>query len=96
MSLSDSNRSVGTLNAVEKNKHNYNTVQRETFEGENFRGSGKCDLFVEKTFVECKNLTQVGMARPNFKDTEKTFTGSSKTTKFVNIFSLERFPLYSI
>ena len=32
------------------------------------------------------------MAHPNF--VEKTFTSGSKTTKFVNIFSLESFPLY--
>ena len=34
------------------------------------------------------------MARPNFM--EKTFTGGSKTTKFVKVFFLESFPLYSI
>ena len=32
------------------------------------------------------------MARPNF--VEKTFMGGSKTMKFVNVFSLESFPLY--
>ena len=37
--------------------------------------------------------TLVGMACPNFK--EKTFIGF-KTAKFVNIFSLESFPLYGI
>ena len=31
-------------------------------------------------------------ARPNFE--EKTFAGGSKITKFVNVFSLESFPLY--
>ena len=34
------------------------------------------------------------MARPNFE--EKTFVGGSKTAKFVNVFSLESFPLYGI
>ena len=34
------------------------------------------------------------MAHPNF--VEKTFAGGSKTANFVNVFSLERFPLYSI
>ena len=34
------------------------------------------------------------MARPNFK--EKTFVSGSKTTKFVNVFFLESFPLYGI
>ena len=34
------------------------------------------------------------MARPNFM--EKTFTGGSKTTKFVKFFSLKSFPLYGI
>ena len=34
------------------------------------------------------------MAHPNF--VEKTFTGGSKTAKFVNAFSLESFPLYGI
>ena len=29
------------------------TVQRETFEGENFCGSVRSDHFAEKTFVEC-------------------------------------------
>ena len=33
------------------------------------------------------------MARPSF--VEKTFTGGSKTVKFVNIFSLESLVLYS-
>ena len=33
------------------------TLWRETFEGENFHGSGKSDHFTEKTFAECKNLT---------------------------------------
>ena len=32
------------------------------------------------------------MAHPNF--VEKTFIGGSKTAKFVNVFSLESFPLY--
>ena len=32
------------------------------------------------------------MARPNFE--EKTFAGGSKTVKFVNVFSLESFPLH--
>ena len=32
------------------------------------------------------------MACPNFE--EKTFAGGSKTAKFVNVFSLESFPLY--
>ena len=36
----------------------------------------------------------VGTARPNF--VEKIITGGSKTTKFVNVFSLESLPLYSI
>ena len=34
------------------------------------------------------------MAHPNFE--EKTFVGGSKATKFVNVFSLELFPLYGI
>ena len=33
------------------------------------------------------------MVRPNF--VEKIFTGGSKTAKFVKVFSLESFPLYS-
>ena len=33
--------------------HYGNTVQRENFEGENFRGSVGKDHFAEKTFVEC-------------------------------------------
>ena len=32
------------------------------------------------------------MARPNIE--EKTFAGGSKAMKFVNVFSLESFPLY--
>ena len=36
----------------------------------------------------------VGTAHPNFA--EKTITGGSKTAKFMNVFSLESFPLYSI
>ena len=63
-----------------------------TFEGENFHGSCKCDHFVEKTFVKCKNLTYVGMACPNFE--EKTFAGGSKTVKSVNVFFLKSFLLY--
>jgi hypothetical protein len=27
---------------------------------------------------------------------DKTFTGGSQTTKFVNVFSLESFPLYGV
>ena len=34
------------------------------------------------------------MARPNFE--EKTFMDGPKTMKFVNVFSLESFPLYGI
>ena len=34
------------------------------------------------------------MACPKFE--EKTFAGGSKTTKFVNVFSLESFPLYGM
>ena len=34
------------------------------------------------------------MAWPNF--VEKTFAGNSKTAKFVNVFSLESFPLYGM
>ena len=34
------------------------------------------------------------MAHPNF--VEKSFVGGSKTAKFVKVFSLESFPLYSI
>ena len=34
------------------------------------------------------------MAHPNFK--EKTFANGSKTAKFMNVFSLESFPLYGI
>ena len=34
----------------------------------------------------------MGAAHPNFM--EKTFTGGSKTAKYVNVFSLENFPLY--
>ena len=35
-----------------------------------------------------------GYGTPNFE--EKTFVGGSKTMKFVNVFSLENFPLYNI
>ena len=38
--------------------------------------------------------TLVDMACPNFE--EKTVIGDFKTVKFVNIFSLESFPLYGI
>ena len=34
------------------------------------------------------------MARPTFM--EKTFMGGSKTAKFMKVFSLENFPLYSM
>ena len=32
--------------------YSYNTVQWETFEGENFHGLVRSDHFAEKTFVE--------------------------------------------
>ena len=56
--------------------------------------AGKSDHFAEKTFAECKNLTRVEMACPNFK--EKTFAGGSETAKSVNVFYLESFPLSGI
>ena len=44
--------------------------------------------------MECQNLSYmlVGTACPNF--VEKTFTGGSKTAKFMNVFSLKSFALY--
>ena len=48
---------------------------------------------VEKLSRNAKNLSLEGMARPN--SVEKTYVGGSKTTKFVNVFSLESFVLYS-
>ena len=38
---------------------------------------------MDKTFAECQNLSQVGMAHPNFM--EKTFADGSKTVKFVKV-----------
>ena len=52
----------------------------ELFCGENFRGMLKPIM--------------VGMARPNF--VEKTFMSGSGTAKFVEVFSLKNFSLYSI
>ena len=72
------------------------TVQWETFEGENFRGSVKGTISQIKLSQNAKtyHTLQVGMACPNF--VEKTFAGGSKTAKFVKVFSLECFPLYGI
>ena len=65
------------------------------FKGENFRGSAGSENFTEKTFTDClkPNISECGTPQ-NF--VEKTFTDGSRTSKFVKVFSLESFPLYSI
>ena len=69
------------------------TVQRETFEGENFRGSIGSENFAEKTFTDCVKQIIGGCGTPpNFA--EKTFTDGSQTLKSAKVFSLESFPLY--
>ena len=56
------------------------TLQREIFEGENFRGSVRRDHFAEKTFAECENISHRWVWHAsNF--VEKTFTGGSKSMK---------------
>ena len=54
----------------------------------------KNDHFAEKTRGMLKSKVGMAMACTNF--VEKTFTGGSKTAKFVNVFSLESFPLYGM
>ena len=54
--------------------------EKYDFCGENFRGLLAC--------AALKDVTP-----PNFM--EKTFANSHKTTKFMKVFSLESFPLYS-
>ena len=53
--------------------------------------SGK--LLRGKTFRNWSLLQCQGATPPNFA--EKTFANSNKTAKFVKVFSLESFPLYS-
>ena len=65
----------------------------------NFRGRklsriGENTIFAEKTFADCSLLQCQRTPHPNFA--EKTFTFSHETAKFVNVFSLESFPLYGI
>ena len=53
------------------------TISQETFEGENFRGSVKSELFGNKIFAECKvNRIHVGGCRSMLKFEEKTFASS--------------------
>ena len=56
-------------------------IQRETFEGENFRRLLTCAVPKDAT-------------SPNF--VEKTFTNSHKTTKFVEVFSLKNVYCYTV
>ena len=65
------------------------------FEGENFREMvEKCD-FAEKTFMRL--LARTTYRPPSLQTImEKTFAERHKTVKFVKVFSLESFPLYSI
>ena len=50
-------------------------------------------IFVEKTFVDCLLVLPKHATSPNFAET--TFTNSHKLLKFVKVFSLKSFPLYS-
>ena len=52
-------------------------------------------IFTEKTFTDCSLVLLLKDAMlPDFA--EKTFANNYKTLKFVEVFSLESFPLYSI
>ena len=64
------------------------------FQGRKFLRIGKNDHLVQKTFHGMLTLTQVGTTCPFFE--EKTFTGVSKATKFVNVFFFQSLPLYGM
>ena len=66
----------------------------ETFEGENFCELVKNTIFMEETHGLLAFAALKDTMLPNFK--EKSFANSHKTVKFVEVFSLESFPLYSI
>ena len=70
------------------------TVQRETFEGENFSKLVKSRFSQRKLSRIAHFCSAKGRHTPNF--TEKTFTYNHKTTKFAKVFSLKSFPLYGM
>ena len=65
-----------------------------TFAEENFRELVENKIFTEKTFTDCSLVPPKDATPLNFA--EKTFAISHKTSKFVKVFSLESFQLYSI
>ena len=65
------------------------TVQRETFDGENFHGS------VYKVTISRRKFLRNAKTYHRWVRHTKTFAGGSKTTKLVDVFSLESFLLYS-
>ena len=72
----------------------HDTVQRETFTGENFSELVENINCLEKTFTSCLLVPLKDATPLNF--TEKTSANSHKTSKFAQVFSLESFPLYGM
>ena len=62
--------------------------------GENFHELVKNTIFTEKTFVDCSLLPHQWTSHTQIL-WRKLFTNSYKTMKFVKVFSLKSFPLYS-
>ena len=54
---------------------------------------GDYKIFTEKTFADCSLVPPKDVTPQNFA--EITFTNSHKTLKFVQVFFLKSFPLYS-
>ena len=65
--------------------HTYSILYDDPYSGKLFKGENFCKLLA---FAVPKDATP-----PNFA--EKTFMNSHKTAKFVKVFFLKSFPLYS-